>query len=182
MPFIQNNPLPPNKTYSLNLQSFSGGLNNRNDLLNQDEASDLLNVNFYGDTLMQKRFGLVTVDEFVLDGSVSYVGRYEPYNAASVLMRASKGKLYAGTASVANISGDISAVNYMGKFIFADGESLFQYGTFPQSSSTHVMVIGTPVSTAVVMQVTNAGNDYTPLSDTYVTGVQVYDYSNNKIW
>ena len=46
---------PPNKIMTFTLSNFVGGLNNRSDQLEDNEALNLLNMEFADDTLMEKK-------------------------------------------------------------------------------------------------------------------------------
>ena len=57
MVYFQKITPPPNKVLDFSLTNFKGGLNNHSDQLKDNEASDLLNMSFVDDTLMEKRKG-----------------------------------------------------------------------------------------------------------------------------
>ena len=67
MAYIQKNTPPPNKILNFSLRNFSGGLNNASDLLEDNESSDLLNMSFVDETLLEKRKGQELFDELKLD-------------------------------------------------------------------------------------------------------------------
>ena len=52
MAFIQSNIAPIEKEYYFSMKDFSGGLNNRSEVLNDNEASDLLNMMFTNGEIM----------------------------------------------------------------------------------------------------------------------------------
>lgn len=180
--YIQRSIPSPNKRFTFSLQNFAGGLNNRSELLGPSEASDLLNMKFSNDTVMEKRKGSVKVDELKLDGPITFVGKFKPYKEADVVLRATDTKLYAGTTEITTLKGRMMGVNFMGKFIFVDGEKIRVFGRFPQKDTTYEKVIGTPVDTNVLMELVKTPEGYTQLDQTHVRGVARYDYTNKKMW
>lgn len=182
MAYIQRITPPPNKILNFSLRNFAGGLNNRSEQLRVNEASDLLNMKFADETLMEKRNGTTYFDEFDAGGSVIFIDEFKPYNDSNVLIRATSEKVYFGEKEVATVTGQISGTNFKGKYFFIDGDKLYVYGKFAQSTSTYEKVIGTPVDDYVLMQITNPPDDYTPLGTEHVKGVTNIDYTNKKIW
>lgn len=99
-----------------------------------------------------------------------------------MLVTSTDNRLYVDGDEVATVSGQVSGTNFMGMYLFADGESLRAYGTFPQESGTYTEVIGTPIEDFTTMKVVNPGKDYIPLGKEHTRGVTCYDYTRKLIW
>jgi len=183
MAFIQKNTPPPNKVYSFSLGNFVGGINNTSNQLLPNEARDLLNMAFADDTLMEKRYGFVYLDESDLEEDITFIDEYKPYNDDNIFIKASDKNVYMNDVSIQVVNGRVSGVNYNGKYYFADGEKLYCYGKFPQKSvSPYVVVDGTAVDDYVVFEVVNPPSNYTPLDNSHTQGVVHYNYTKNQMW
>lgn len=182
MAYIQRKTPPPNKVHTFSLTNFVGGLNNRSEVLQPNQCSDVLNMIFADDTVMEKRRGSTIVDTLTLNGELTFIDEYKPYNDTDVLIRATKTEIYVGNMKVANINGQITGVNFAGKYFFADGEKFYVWGKFPQTSTTYEEVIGTPDANYLLMEVVNPPQGFTPLGTEHTRGKVKYDYTNRKVW
>lgn len=182
MAYIQKSTPPPNKILPFTLNVFNGGLNNRSTLLQANEASDVLNMVFYDNTIMEKRKGSKVFGAVTLPEAVSLLDEYKPYNDTDKFVRAGKTKFYLDNAQVATLTDGMDATNFQGKYFFVDGSTLRVYGKFPQSTTTYERVSGTPTSAYKVMTVVSCPTTYTALDTTHKRGVTVYDYANSKVW
>lgn len=181
MAYIQKSVPPPNKIIPFNVLNFNGGINNRSTLLQDNESSYLLNMIWYGDTVLEKRKGSKYYDELTLSGSLIHVDEFKPYTAPDVMMRADATQLYAGNTSISTLSGEIEGLTFQGKYFFVDGDSVRVYGKFPQATSTYERVEGVPDASYRVMTVVATPSGYVPLDTSHKRGVTVYDYTNNTI-
>lgn len=181
MAYIQQNTPPPNKILTFSLTDFSGGLNNRASILEVNQCSDVLNMAFADDTVMQKRFGSTAFDSFVLTGELTFIDEFKPYKEANVMVRASKTEMYVGAIKIKDLVGQVTGTNFNGKYFFSDGSGLYVYGKFPQTTGTYVKHTGTPVDTYVVMKVVSPTVGYTPLDTTHVDGVTHYNYTSGEV-
>lgn len=157
-------------------------MNNRSEILQPNQCSDVLNMTFADDTVMEKRRGSTIVDTLRLNGELVFIDEYKPYNDTDVLIRATKTEIYVGNMKVANIKGQITGVNFAGKYFFADGEKFYVWGRFPQRSTTYEEVIGTPDANYLLMEVVNPPQGFTPLGTEHTRGKVKYDYTNRKVW
>lgn len=180
MPYIQQNTPPPNRVMNFSMTNFSGGLNNRANLLEVNQASDVLNMAFSNDDIMEKRFGSTAFDDLVIDGEVTFVDEYKPFEDEPMLIRASDTELYIGAVKVLDLSGRISGVNYNGKYYFCDNRNLFVYGKFPMEESTYVDILGDPVGDYHLMRIQSSAEP-PQLDETHTEGVTVYSFFNNTI-
>lgn len=90
--------------------------------------------------------------------------------------------LYADGVEVARTASSAQGVNYMGMYLFVDGERFRAYGSFAQEAGEYVKIIGTPTEDYIVMNVVDAPLGYEPLGEEHLVGVTVYDYENKQIW
>lgn len=182
MAYIQKTTPPPNKLLNFSLKNFVGGLNNRSNELQVNESSDLLNMRFNNDTVMEKRYGTQYYDTMQLDDEVRYVDQFMPYTDSDILIRATNTKVYFGSTLVATVAGLITGTNYNGKYFFSDGVKIYVYGKFPQTGSTYEVLVGTAIPDFILMELTSPPTGYTPLGTAEVRGVTKYDYTNKKVW
>lgn len=182
MPYIQNQKLPTRKIMQFTNKDFRGGLNNRSELLNLNEASDLMNMAFYDDTIMEKRHGFSLFDNVKLPDKVTFIDRYRPYVDADKILRATDTELWVDGVKLCDVAGRVVGVNFSGHYFFVDGAKLRVYGKFAQSSTTYEKVIGTPINDYVLLDVVNPPSGYVPLDNTNKQGVRQIDYTNKQIW
>jgi hypothetical protein len=183
MAFIQKAIPPANRILTFSLSDFAGGLNNRSEILNNNEAQDLINVKFMNDNVMEKRNGIEHYDGQVLDAPVTFIDEFKPYTDTDILLRGTSAKLYAGSTLIKNVAGQIDGVNFSGKYFFVDGGELYVYGKFPQTDALpYTDVIGTPINDYTVMKVITPLAGFTPLDTSYIRGVTRYDYTNGVIY
>lgn len=184
MAYIQKMNAPQNRIIPFHIVNYSGGLNNRSHLTKDNESSNLLNMTFYDDVVLEKRKGTTTYDNTVLTEPVTFVEEYQPYNQANQMIRAGKSTMKIDKPSgVVNVSvaGDVDGINHEGKFYFVDGDKIRVYGVFPQASDTYTSVVGTATSDYVVMEVVNPGT-FTPLDTSHKKGKTVINYTTKKVW
>lgn len=167
---------------TFSLKDFSGGLNNRSEILAPSQASALMNMAFANDTVLEKRKGSMAYDDFVATEPIIYIDEFRPYKKDDELLRATKTKLYSGSTEIATLHDGIQGVNYNGKYAFVDGEKIRFYGEFPFGDTTYEKVIGTPTQDMVIMELVNPPLDYTPLDNTHQRGVAKYDYTKKEFW
>lgn len=182
MPYIQKATPPPNKIETFALRNFVGGLNNRSEILGINEASDILNMSFADDTVMTKRFGVEQYGTFTTPGAVTHLEIFRPYKDPDVIMRGTDSKLYAGEKEIKTVAGRVSGATFNGMYFFVDGDKLYVYGKFAQTTSTYEVLIGAAVNDYVVMEVKSAPASYTALDTSHTRGVTRVDYTNRAIW
>lgn len=180
MAYIQKTIPPPNKILDFSLQTFTGGLNNRTDQLLDNEASDLVNMCFADDTLMERRKGVDFFDDTAIDSPIYTISEFKPYTEDDQLIKASDTKIYFPDMEF-EIAGQIQGVNFNGRYFFVDGEHLYVYGKFPQVEGTYTKIIGTPVNENIIMKVIDPPNNYTPLGTEHVEGITRYNYTNRTV-
>ena len=182
MPFIQKITPPPNKIMNFSLKNFVGGLNNRSDQVKDNEASDILNMEFADDTLMEKRRGQEYFDELQLDKPVIFIDEYKPHNNEDVLIRASEDFMYIEEHVLTDLQGKPQGVNHNGRYLFTDGKTLYVYGRFHQTNSTYRKIIGTPINDYVLLEVTSPADGHAQLDESHVEGVLTVNYTDFKIY
>lgn len=182
MAYYQRNIPNPAKIHSFTLSNFIGGLNNRDQLPQENECTDVMNMSFTQDGLMEKRRGVTYFDDVELSGEIIFIDEYKPHNEESILLRATNTEMYIGSALLRTVNGQVNGVNHQGKYFFCDGSGLFSYGRFDDEASTYVEIIGTQVLDYVLMQVVSPPETYTPLDNTHTKGKMVYDFDNRKVW
>lgn len=181
MAYIQKNSPPPNKILSFSLKNFAGGINNRSDLLQPNEAYRLLNMSFLEDELMVKRDGTGAYDEYTLNSPITFMDEYFPYTDAPKMVKATNSELFIDNVKIMDVAGGVCGVNFDGKYYFADGGKLYVYGRFPQVDSTYVTVTGTINTGYMVMQITDPASNYTPLDTTHTRGMMFYNYDTKTV-
>jgi len=184
MVYIQQDTPPPNKIQVFSLQSFVGGLNNRSDQLEDNQASYVLNMDFADDTLMEKRKGQAYFDNLTMPGgdAVVLIDEYKPYQDNNVLIRASENKMYIEDVVLTDLQGRPHGTNHDGKYVFADGDKFYAYGWFHQEDSTYRKVEGTAINDYVLVEIVSPPENFTPLGTEHTEGVVVVDYDNFEVW
>lgn len=189
MAYFQRNVPSPNKVHTFSLQNFSGGLNNRSELLSAPETPDVLNMTFSNDTVMEKRKGSVYLDELNITDPITFLDEFRPYDTGNpekkmedVLLRATDKKLYAGNEFLIDVEGRVTGANIIGKYMFVDGKKIRSYGKFPQVDTVYEKITGTPVDALVLFEVVKPPVDFTPLDETHKRGVARYNYTDKKMW
>lgn len=181
MAWIQNVKPPANTRQEFSLANFSGGLNNRTVTINDNEASDLLNMAFLQHDVMEKRKGFELFDELVLDAPITFTGLYKPFADPDQLIRATNHEVYANQTKICDVEGEIDGENFQGHFYFCDGENLYVYGKFTTVTSTYTQIIGYNPNQHVVLRVINTPADFEPLDKVHVRGKTVYNFSEGTI-
>src|SRR6185312_7255486 len=182
MVYLNHNIPPPNRIMTFSLKQFALGLNNKSEILDPGEASDIRNMLFTDDDVMEKRRGTTTFDNLLLTGDVVHIDEYRPYVDADIMVRASKTEMYVGNTKVTNVGGKVNAVNFGGRYFFTDSKKLQVYGKFTEAASTYLKHVGAKIDTYILMQVVSPPSGYTPLGAEHTKGVTVYDYTNRKVW
>lgn len=172
----------PEQLEIFTLKSFTGGLNNTGYVLKDNELSDVVNLAFSGDDVLEKRFGTELHGETTYPEPLVFIDHYEPYTDQRIEMSATKHSIYANGVVIGNSHGNVTGVNFGGKFILTDENRLRVYGKFPQEESTYVSLNGEAVDEYRLMTVVDAPKGYEPLDKEHTEGKTHYDYENNQIW
>lgn len=180
--FFQRNIPAPAKIYSFNLNNFVGGLNNREYDPEENQCKSVMNMAFTADGVMEKRRGTTHFDDLDLAGAVTFMDEFKPHQEDSVLIRASKDKMYMGDTLVRTLINNMHGTNYEGRYFFGDTSGLYCYGRFKDEPSTYIKHIGTKNENYLLMEVVDPPSGFTPLGSSHTKGVRVYDYTNKKVW
>lgn len=152
--FLQDNNVPPSRILSFNVNSFNGGLNNVNEIQN-NEAFNIMNMAFTDGVYMEKRTGITdsklinqinAIDELVditgddlfdslssplvLHSSteINFCDEYRPYVGEHILLVGTNDYLYKVINGeyyiISSVQGKVRGVNYFGKYYFVDGFAL----------------------------------------------------------
>ena len=180
--YIQKNTPPPNKVFNFSLNDFSGGLNNRSDLLEDNELTSINNMIFADESLFEKRKGQELYDESIdFDEPIVFLDEFKPYKEENVLIQATPTKFYVNGALLTTIEGKVSGINHRGRYFFADGSKLYCYGKFAQTEGDYVKITGTEVDDYVLMEVVTPDEGYTPLEGEHIEGVTHINYTDYEV-
>src|SRR5690554_4977757 len=179
--YLQGVPKPP-ETYDILLNNFSGGLNNRSEIIQDHESPYVLNMRYDDSLGFVKREGTELYDNVELNGAIIHVDEFKPYNAPDELIRATIQALYVGDKHIKSLSGEISGANNTGRYFFADGDSLYVYGEVPTEDTTYTKVLGTVRTGYQLFKVVSPPSDFIPLDEEHTQGVTNWDYSTNTVW
>lgn len=182
MRYIQSGIPQPNKVYSFSLNSFVGGLNNRDALPEENQCTDVLNMAFTADGVMEKRKGVEVYDALTLDNEITFIDEFKPHQETNILVRATKNKVYFGNTLIRTNANQMYGLNHEGKYFFADSSGLYVYGKFTEEAGTYVKIIGTRVTDYVLMEVVSPPEGFTPLGTEHTEGVRNIDFTNRKVW
>jgi hypothetical protein len=179
--YTQSIPRPLDK-HDVLLKDFSGGLNNRSEILQDNESPYLVNMRYDEDLGFVKRDGTELYDNLELSGAVVHMDEFKPYQKEDVMVRATKQHLYIGDAMVKQLYGEVSGANNAGRYFFADGSKLYVYGEAPQTSSIYEKALGTPRTGNQLFTVISPSTEFTPLGEEHAQGVTNWDYDTNTVW
>lgn len=180
--YIRNSLPPPNRIMTFTLQNFAKGLNNRSEILEPGECSDVKNMSFTDNDVMQKRRGTMYFDELLLTDEIIHIDEFRPYKETDIMIRASRTEMYIGNTKVTTLSGKTNGVNFSGKYFFTDSKKLHAYGKFTEEAGTYLRYVGTPSTEYILMEVVTPPEGYTQLGTEHKEGVRVYDFTNRKVW
>lgn len=186
MVYIQRHIPSANRIYQMNIDNMTGGLNNRSQQMEDNEALNLLNMSFEDDSLMRKRDG---TKYFLQNTSeepekVVFLDEYKPYEATPLLVQATESAIYLDGVYLSGVEGQISGVNYRGMYMYCDGTGLYSYGHYHQTEDVYNKITGTPIDDYVLVEVKNPGVpgvDYTPLGTEHKRGILRINYTTYTI-
>ena len=126
--FIQDVP-PGNKpSQTLTLFSYQGGLDNVSSQQNigNESCTDILNMMFLEDGLIQKRFGTHPYNTTVYDGTVTYIDEFESDEGRKLVIGTNT-SLYIDGVKVRTLVGKPEGISVANKYLFIDGHNLYSY-------------------------------------------------------
>lgn len=146
MPFIRNNPIPPETNVELNINNFIGGLNNVTSPyeLEISESPDMMNVWCYNAGVIENRAGTLLYDDISIDDKIINVFKYSNTQDKSLIL-CSENKTYVYyksdvssnstitelkhiDSSIPNVS---SGFQYEDSFYFINGDGYYEFdGTY----------------------------------------------------
>lgn len=183
MRYIQHSLPNPNKKYDFVITNFAGGLNNRAENLPMNQCSNVKNMAFMDDAVMEKRKGTKLYKDYEVNGGkITFLDEFNPYTGDPILLYADDTNIYANGEVLTSIFGLVTGANFSGKYYFVDGEHFRVYGKFAQETTTYEQVKGTPVEENIVLRVSNPPETYTPLGTEHTQGKTVIDYDTSTIW
>ena len=180
--YIVDQTPPPNRILQFSLQNFSGGLNNRSEQLMENQCSDVLNMIFADDTVMEKRKGQKYHGNMNLSDTIRYIDEFKPYDDSNKLVVCTDSELYIDGEKITDVANVIDGVNQDGKYWFVDGENLYVYGKYPSEESTYLQIVGDHVDDYTLFKVTTPDSDHPKLGTEHVEGVLVTNYTENTLY
>lgn len=181
MAWIRNSNPPPNRKLEFNLEDFTGGLNNRSSVIEDNQCANILNIRYTYNNALEKRNGFKPLNSYVNANPITYVSEFKPYVDVDQLVVASNNQITFDFTTSYAIAGEVDSVNFQGLHFYCDGVDLFVYGKFPQVGDTFTIIIGTPVATNTRMKVVDPPAGYTPLNASFTRGKTVYDYTAGTV-
>lgn len=172
----------PNKVLSFSLNNFVGGLNNRDQVPSENEATDVMNMAFTQDGLIEKRNGTNPYDDLQLEKPITFIDQFKPHKEAPVLLRATESEVYLNDVLLRVNEGQMYGLNYEGRYFFCDSSGLYVYGRFEQEAGTYIKIKGTQTTDYVLMKVSNPPETFTALDKTHTEGVLNIDFDARTVW
>lgn len=187
MAFFQPKPTQRVKRYPFLLDKFTGGLNNRSDTLTDTQASNVLNMRFYDNDLMERRYGSKYYDDTVMSKPIKYLTTFKPYTDPDQIVRVTESTVTIGTTTLSDSVGYTDGMNYQGKYFMLINGAMYVYGKFPQINTLPYQNIhGTPNANYCVFKVVQTkttavnANDV-ELTTEHIKGVTTYNYNTMEI-
>lgn len=183
MAYLQPRVPDPNRILDFSLVDFTGGLNNRGNILQVNESPEILNMSFSPDTFMEKRNGQRAYNGMNFGAPVTHIGVFSKFEAqegeisiwgtmkwgdkynkdGNFIVASTDEKIYVENVEVGEVKGQVTGFTHQGKYFFVDGDKLYVYGEFAKVSATFSKVIGDVPETDVMLEVVSPPEDYTPL-------------------
>lgn len=201
MAYIRGSIESVNREYNFSLKDFSGGLNNRSEVLKDNEASNLINMVFTNGVIMEKRKGQTLAKDVFLNSPIRHIDEYrgfdDPKNKAKWgiskwgdnfldmidwFLVSSDEEIYANNRKVTDVNSKIEGIAHQNNYFIADGGELKVYGHFPVRSSTYIKVIGDVPDDNVIMTITTPPNGYIPLGDSTLVTNTLYTDPNGVLY
>lgn len=128
-PFIQQQTVKNPPAQSLLLSSYQGGLNNvcADTTVGRVEATNICNMVFLKDGLIEKRKGSERYNDFLADKEIVFIDKFKPINEDEKMVYATLTDLYIDGKSVCKVSGKVSGVTINGRYFFVDGDKYRVY-------------------------------------------------------
>lgn len=182
MAYLQTNIPRANKIFNLSLSDFSGGLNNRADILQDNESPDLLNLVFSSDNIMSKRYGqryvnsddytdsITFIDEYIGAGNVKIGPEFGTAVWGDVFRKsttnmvvATDKKLYINNQFITDVTSTVTGISHLSNYFFVDGGDMFVYGKFPKVAGMYLKIVGEQPEESTLLKIVSPPEGYTPL-------------------
>jgi hypothetical protein len=130
---------------------------------------------------MEKRKGYSRYNETLYPGGIEYLDTFKT-KEIEVMMVCTPTKLYADGLEICTVNKTIVGLTYLNNYYFVDGENIRVFGKMPQTPSSHIVLIGTPINEYKVFTIVNPPTGFTPLAKPAIFGKWNYDYDYSNIW
>ena len=126
--FIQDVPASNKPSKTLTLFSYQGGLDNvsSQSTTKNECATNVLNMVYLEDGLIQKRYGTNPYDEHLYNGNVTYIDTFK-CDEGDKLVVATNNAVYVNGVKIKDTKGKIEGVSVANKYLFVDGTALYSY-------------------------------------------------------
>jgi hypothetical protein len=184
MPYIQKNLPAPPQTLSWSIDSYEGGLNNvLSEMLIQDnQATNICNVDFTDDAVIESRNGLKLITSLSGGGDVTFIDTLKSTTLTPRMIQMCNGDVFLDNVKILDNKNIISGVQFNDKYYMINGTEIYVFGKFPQVLSTHIKPWGTPNPNEIVLKVVAPPTDFIPLDNTNTIGMYHYDYTAMTCW
>lgn len=184
MPYIQNRLPEPPETLSWSIDSFEGGLNNvlSEILIQENQATNICNLEFTEDAVIETRGGFKSISSLPVQGTITFVDKFNPTYADVKDIQICNGDVYVDNVRVLPDRNILCGTQFNDKYYFVNGSYMYILGKFPQVTSTHIKVWGTPNTNEIVFKMIAPPSSFTPLDKTYTAGMYNYNYDTMECW
>lgn len=126
--FIQDVPTSNRPSQTLTLFSYQGGLDNisSQQTTRNECATDVLNMVYLEDGLIQKRFGTNSYNDHVYNGDVTYIDTFKSSEGDKLIV-STPTAMYVDGVKVKDVANTIQGTSVHDKYLFVDGEKLYSY-------------------------------------------------------
>jgi len=127
MRYLQRDPAPIDKIEPFNFFDFSGGLNNKTEL-NDNQARLCLNMDFASNLQIEKRLGVYSVITGIgtSTNDIIYIDEYKPYVGANQSVTFTLDKVNIGLVEF-DIPGALRGVTFQDQYFIVDGAGIWVY-------------------------------------------------------
>lgn len=126
--FLQEVPVGNRPSKTLTLFSYQGGLDNisSQSTTGNECATNVLNMIYLEDGLIQKRYGTNPYDDKTYNGDVRYIDTFY-CDEGDKLVVATANAVYVDGKKIQDVQGVIEGVSVANKYMFVDGHFLYSY-------------------------------------------------------
>lgn len=143
--FLQNVPTSSAQKKTLTLFSYAGGLDNVSSHTTASDqcATNVLNMEFLEDGLIQKRFGTSKFTTYELPNDITFIDRFLVEGEEEKLIVCTNSEVYVNGVKLCDVLGRVEGITFRNTYLFVDGTNLYSYS---KNATTNVWEVRKVIS------------------------------------